>query len=360
LGELFIKEVERKILLKEFEMAKYFPDTALVKAQTAVEKLKTADKVVTFGRYSKQWSKLMNGTLAYSTMRGYEYQIRKLSPIIGESTDISKITYSDIQEVVSKLRKGGMKVKTIRNAIGVLNSLFNAAFKDGVVKTNPAAGVIIRNTRLAEEQEDDDADIDDKIFNSDEVKAILDYVSIHYPKMALLFAIGFYTGARTGEILALRWSDFDLTEKKIKISKTRTAKKLKMSTKTGKARNIQILPVLEPFIEKHKQYITFKDRFLTPDGDLFLNNLNEPYKGMDGLVRMFWKPTLKALNLKYRRPYDMRHTFSCMMIDAGENLKWIASMLGHKDLTMLLKIYGNKINKQEGGQKFMAQFSQDK
>ena len=52
----------------------------------------------------------------------------------------------------------------------------------------------------------------------------------------------------------------------------------------------------------------------------------------------------------------MRHTFACLMLDAGENMKWVANMLGHTDLSMVTKRYGNWMPPIDGraGQRFNA------
>jgi integrase len=41
------------------------------------------------------------------------------------------------------------------------------------------------------------------------------------------------------------------------------------------------------------------------------------------------------------------------MIERGANLKMISAMLGHADLTMLLKVYGNKILVKQGKTNYM-------
>ena len=52
--------------------------------------------------------------------------------------------------------------------------------------------------------------------------------------------------------------------------------------------------------------------------------------------------------MRYREPYQMRHSFACMMLDTGENPRWIADMLGHTDLSMITKRYGNWMAPIEG------------
>jgi integrase len=45
------------------------------------------------------------------------------------------------------------------------------------------------------------------------------------------------------------------------------------------------------------------------------------------------------LNLRYRPPYQMRHTFATLAISAGENINWVARMLGHKSPVVTLEKY---------------------
>lgn len=50
------------------------------------------------------------------------------------------------------------------------------------------------------------------------------------------------------------------------------------------------------------------------------------------------------LKAPYRSPYQMQHTFATLMLKRGENILWIAHMLGHSNLTMLQKHYARWID----------------
>ena len=52
-----------------------------------------------------------------------------------------------------------------------------------------------------------------------------------------------------------------------------------------------------------------------------------------------WEPLLRRLGLRYRPPYQMRHTFATLAISAGENINWVARMLGHKSPVITLERY---------------------
>jgi integrase len=58
------------------------------------------------------------------------------------------------------------------------------------------------------------------------------------------------------------------------------------------------------------------------------------------LFRMkVWKPRLKRRGIRYRPPYQMRHTFATLAISMGENINWVARMPGHKSPIITLERY---------------------
>ena len=52
-----------------------------------------------------------------------------------------------------------------------------------------------------------------------------------------------------------------------------------------------------------------------------------------------WVPMLRRLGVRYRPPYQMRHTFATLAISVGENINWVARMLGHQSPVVTLERY---------------------
>ncbi|WP_290680235.1 tyrosine-type recombinase/integrase [Halothiobacillus sp. 15-55-196] len=78
-----------------------------------------------------------------------------------------------------------------------------------------------------------------------------------------------------------------------------------------------------------------------PSGVIFLNpRTGEPWEGDAPIRKTLWVPTLKKPGVRYRRPYQTRHTFASMMLSAGENIAWVAKMMGHGGLSMVSRVYG--------------------
>jgi integrase len=43
--------------------------------------------------------------------------------------------------------------------------------------------------------------------------------------------------------------------------------------------------------------------------------------------------------VEVRKLYNLRHTFASQMISKGAHIVWVSKMLGHKDVSITLKIY---------------------
>ena len=53
------------------------------------------------------------------------------------------------------------------------------------------------------------------------------------------------------------------------------------------------------------------------------------------------------MGIKERRIYNVRHTFASIMITQGQNILWVSKMLGHKDVSITLKIYTKYIKESD-------------
>mgnify|MGYP000017621823 CR=1 FL=1 len=63
----------------------------------------------------------------------------------------------------------------------------------------------------------------------------------------------------------------------------------------------------------------------------------KPFARLSGYLQ------LKRTDIKYRNPYQTRHTFASMLLSRGENPMFVAQQMGHKDWSMIIKVYGRWI-----------------
>ncbi|MFA6191711.1 MAG: tyrosine-type recombinase/integrase [Sulfurimonas sp.] len=242
-----------------------------------------------------------------------------ISPVLGKMylNDIKRSQLLKWQSKLSETR-AYRTVKVIRT---ILMTILEDAYKDEIIEKNPL--------KLVSVPTGDDV-IKKQPFSFDEIYTILDNAP---ESMKAFFAIGFFTGMRTGEIIGLKWSDIDFDKKIISVRRSiRQGRETAPKTKSS-IRDIDLLDVLKAYLIKHKS--------MALDGSVYVfeTYMGEPYKKTDNISSHFWRNILKEQNIQYRNMYQMRHTFASLMISQGENILWVSKMLGHKDSSMTLDVY---------------------
>jgi len=263
--------------------------------------------------------------MKYLTHKAYEMVLnRYVIPIFGKRK-IDTIKPSDLIQWQNNLLDT-LGSKSVINARIIFHGIFEDALRDEIINKNPFS--LVKSPKIVNEK-------DINPFNKDEIFKILANIP---DKIKAFFAIGFFTGLRTGEITALRYSDIDLKNKVIKVNKTRN-KGIESTPKTlSSFRNVEILDVLFPYLETHiNNYKKENDDYV------FLTKFKKPYYSATKISVTYWQKVLDKLNLKYRNLYQMRHTFASIMINSGEDILWVANMLGHKNANITLQVYAKYI-----------------
>lgn len=76
---------------------------------------------------------------------------------------------------------------------------------------------------------------------------------------------------------------------------------------------------------------------------VFLNPANGERWAGDKPIRQRWQQLLLAAGVRYRNPYQTRHTFASSLLMLGANPLYVATQMGHADTTMVIRTYGKWI-----------------
>ncbi|MCL6484591.1 MAG: tyrosine-type recombinase/integrase, partial [Janthinobacterium lividum] len=68
----------------------------------------------------------------------------------------------------------------------------------------------------------------------------------------------------------------------------------------------------------------------------------KPWQG-DKPVYNRWKRIIKVSGVRFRNPYQMRHTFASNLLMLGAPPLYVATQMGHADTTMIVRTYGKWI-----------------
>jgi len=84
-----------------------------------------------------------------------------------------------------------------------------------------------------------------------------------------------------------------------------------------------------------------------PDDIVFTNpNKGSPWSSTNS-VRDHWVDVLKKAGVRYRTPCQTRNAYASQMLNAGEDLEYIAQQIGHSDISVSLKYYARFIKNTE-------------
>ena len=69
-----------------------------------------------------------------------------------------------------------------------------------------------------------------------------------------------------------------------------------------------------------------------------LNSSKKPFYSHD-ITGVNFQRILEKTGIKARVLYNLRHTFASQLISKGSDIVWVSKMLGHKDVSITLKVY---------------------
>lgn len=203
-------------------------------------------------------------------------------------------------------------------AVSTCSAIFATAIRWGLLDQNPALGT----HRNAEEGRERYLTPDELARVSTELEATPAQDSADIVRLLLL------TGARFGEVAAMRWKQLDL-EAGIWTKPAATTKQNKTHRVPLSAAALSVLNKRRATADNSTPPIK---RHTTNRAAQKDNPWVFPGDGGDGhmtTIRSFWAAICKRADIKEARIHDLRHTFASLLVSAGESLPVVGALLGH-------------------------------
>lgn len=218
----------------------------------------------------------------------------------------------------------GLSSATVRSLHLMLHNALNRAVKERLILRNPTEDRIAPKVQKFEMQ----------ILQPEHIKTYLDAAE----KRGLLpmFYLELVSGLRKGELTAFLWSDLDITNRTISVSKQYvknpngelTLSRPKTETSVRKVSVPQ--EAVDLLVAEHKRHPNNPYMFPSP----ITREMYHP----DSIVNLH-KKILKDAGLPHIRFHDLRHTFATLALQNGVDVKTVSSMLGHYDAGFTLRTY---------------------
>lgn len=321
-------EIRRKIADGSFVYGEYFPNSPRAKAKEAEREKSRLREML--GKQLESYTKQVEaGKMSPSTLAGYKKAITGVRMRHWDDWNLRGVTPSAIREWISEM---DCTSKAIRNLLTPLRSVFEDALNDDLIDFNPfdriALTKLIKQTSKASDYVIDP-------FNHAEREAILSACRLDERPT---FQFWFATGLRPGELQALEWRHIDFDRAIARIEQNQVAKVLKAPKTAAGIRDVDLNPDAISALKAQQAISGLKG------GRVWLNPRTMEAWETDAQVRKTaWMPIMARSGIKYRNPYQIRHTYASSILTAGANPWYVAAQLGHEDVEMVFRTYGKFI-----------------
>lgn len=330
------------------------------------------------GRYFKEYDS--NGKIKYSSVyaKTYTEVKEKLNSIktntLKKSTNSIKTDFKDACKEWLEYKKSSIKISSYAKYNFIVEKYILPFFNNCKLyelNKNSLNELIIKNNNLAPSTQKNIATVFKAIisFVNDKYNLNLEITSCQFKKayaenmkvlsvfeqeklvryllnnidlINLGILVCLFTGLRIGEICALKWSDIDLKNKTIKVSKTiqrvqivddyHNSKTTIISQSPKSNNSIREIPMTDDLISiiyknvknfnKNTYFLTGNKHYIEP------RNLQNKFK------KILANAKINDINF-----HALRHTFATRAIENGIDVKSVSEILGHSNVSMTLQKY---------------------
>jgi integrase len=303
---------------------------------------------ITLGEYLTTWiNEVHANQLKASTLERYKRVInRYLIPELG-AIKLQDLRPSHVQGLYTSLLTrstvtgNALSPQTVTLIGAVLKKAIKYAVDvDGLIAVNPVNRVPLPKGKGTIP----------KPWSIQELNTFLEVARSH--RLFFFFRLSAFTGARRGELLALRWSDFDGTA--ITISKNRLMagnEVIEQNSTKGGTNGQRRVPLDRETIELFSVHRVnqLKERMALGEnwqetGYVFVQENGLPL--YPHTPSDLFKKLLNKAGLRPTRLHDQRHLHATELLRLGEPLHVVANRLGHRDAMVTATIYAHVSDQQ--------------
>ena len=275
------------------------------------------------------WKEYKRPYVKQSTMAAYVLILENhVLPYFGDGDSLHE---QAVQAFVLQKLENGLSVKTVKDILIVLKMVMKFGVKNEWM-TYYEWDIKYPTTSTNKELE---------VLSVANHRKILNYIQNHFTFAGLGIYISLSTGLRIGEICALKWSDINVTDGTITVSRTieriyiieGEKKHTELVINTPKTKNscreIPMSKELLAMIKPLKKVVNEDFYVLTND-----ERPTEPRT-----YRNYYNGLMEKLDIPKLKYHGLRHSFATRCIEAGCDYKTVSVLLGHSNISTTLNLY---------------------
>jgi transposase len=249
-------------------------------------------------------------------------------PYFGDGTSLQEQT---VQAFVLQKLEAGLSAKTVKDILIVLKMVMKFGVKNEWM-TYCEWDIKYPTTSTNKELE---------VLSVANHRKILNYIQSHFTFPWLGIYISLSTGLRIGEICALKWSDINIVDGTITISRTieriyiieGEKKHTEIVINTPKTKNsCREIPMSKELLAMIKPL-----KKVVNDDFYVLTNDERPTEPRT--YRNHYNGLMAKLDIPKLKYHGLRHSFATRCIEAGCDYKTVSVLLGHSNISTTLDLY---------------------
>ncbi|WP_248723569.1 tyrosine-type recombinase/integrase [Seonamhaeicola sp. ML3] len=230
-----------------------------------------------------------------------------------DTNNLDKVNYSQIRSWIVQMVDNGLANRSINRKVSSLNSYYKFLLRIGNIQINPLSKHKALKTRKKVQvpfSETEIVDVLDSFYDDKDFESIRD---------KLVIELFYSTGIRRIELVNLKLSNIDLTNKTLKVLSKRNKER--------------IVPLIKPVQDTLRNYLNLRTEldeihhhdalFLTKKGSKIYETL---------VYRIINNYFSKASSKVKKSPHILRHSFATHILNQGADINAVKELLGHSSL----------------------------
>ena len=275
------------------------------------------------------WIEYKRPYVKQSTMAAYVLILENhIIPYFGNTDSLHE---KEVQEFVLQKLGSGLSTKSVKDILIVLKMVMKFGVKNEWMSyyewdiKYPTSSV---NKEL-------------EVLSVANHRTILNYIQGHFTFAGLGIYISLSTGLRIGEICALKWSDINVTDGTITVSRTIE----RIYIMEGEKKHTELV-INSPKTKNSCREIPMSKELLTiikplkkviNDDFYVLTNDERPTEPRT--YRNYYNKLMTKLGIPKLKYHGLRHSFATRCIEAGCDYKTVSVLLGHSNISTTLNLY---------------------
>ncbi len=290
------------------------------------------------GPFIEQWLRdVAAPTVRPSTYTRYRQLLAShVAPALGH-LPLAKLGPQDLNALYGKLSQR-LAPRTVGHVHRVLHRALRDALRWGLVARNVCDAVSPPKVQRPEMQ----------TFTPEQARALL--AAAEGDPLEALYTLAVTAGLRQGELLALKWRDFDAEAGRLSVCRSVRYVSGQGSVvgepkSVRSRRNVMLAPLAVAALKRHRARQTEQRlrAVFWEDNDLIFPNEVGRHIEAENLRRRSFRPLLGRAGLPAVRFHDLRHTAATLLLLEGVHVKVVSEMLGHSAVSLTLDVYSHAL-----------------